>query len=105
MTKKDIHELLDLAKQLYSDGDDVDLEIFLAILSAKNAYDLKLSDDEMMKLHSIIYNIWLKLEANESLQYEVDCIVYYMANENKSVDDIKNMSRIDLFEAIGKYRY
>ena len=98
-------ELLAIAKDCWNECQNADVEQLMDILSAINAFELEISDEDILKLQAVVNNVWLKLDGNASLQHEVDCIVQYMVDENVSADDVLKLTRDELDDATAKYHW
>ena len=102
-SKYSLNQLLELAKNIYSRGQQPDVEQILAILSASNAYVYPLSDKEIKSLLPIIDNLWLKLDSDQSLQHYVDCVFTWMKTEGLTVEDLKNFNTSTIMERAMDY--
>lgn len=102
-----MEELLGIAKDLYSSGEHIEIELLTDILRACDTYQLELSDAEMIKLyplindvwlHPIINNVWFHLDINQFTQHNIDMIIKWMKKTDYSVEEVLDMERGDVIE-------
>lgn len=100
-----MEELLGIAKDLYSSGEHIQIELLTDMLSACDAYHLELSDADMIKLYPFINDVWLHLDTNQSTQHYIDMIIKWMKKTDYSVEEVVDMERWDVIEKALEYEY
>lgn len=95
---RSMEELLGIAKDLYSSGEYIEIELLIDILRACDTYQLELSDAEMIKLYPLINDVWLHLDTNQSTQHYIDMIIKWMKKTDYSVEKVLDMERRDVIK-------
>ena len=93
-------ELLSFAREFWDRRQNVTVEQYMDIISACDAYGLELTDEEIISLQSVIYDIWLHIETHESLQQYVDNIIAWMEANDISVEEVRGMQRYELLKKV-----
>ena len=89
--KHSLKELLGMARNLRSKNQDIEMELLIYILNSDNWCETNFTDEEILNLLPILYDIWLHLESTRSVAHMIDAVVKYMADNKYSVEDIKKL--------------